>query len=284
MAGLANRADLHIHTTASDGVRSPATVVAMARQAGLAAIAIADHDTIDGIPEAQAAAAASGPELRVVPALEINTDYGRYEAHVLGYFIDLEDQAFRAFLDQQRAARAERGRLMVQRLAELRMPVSWSRVQEIAGRGTITRPHIGMALVEAGHIGSLKEALEGPIARGGAAYVPRSKLTPHEAVEAVHQAGGAAVLAHPISVGWDGLIDELVAAGLDGLEVYHPQHTPQDQRRYQAFARSRGLVVTGGSDYHGTASGGMAAIGEVWVEATAVAELLARLPSPSKAL
>jgi predicted metal-dependent phosphoesterase TrpH len=284
------RADLHVHTSASDGVNAPAEVVAMAVRAGLAAIGIADHDTTDGIDEAEQAAAAiaagGGPSLEVLPAVEINTDEGPFEAHVLGYFIDRCHGGLRGLLSRQREMRLGRARRMVARLAEIGMPVEWERVATIAGRATLTRPHIAAALVERGHVRDVGEAMRGVLARGGAAYVARDKLTPQEAVLAIRAAGGVAVLAHPGTVGRDSLIDELVEVGLAGLEVRHPLHTPEQERRYQTMARRRHLVQTGGTDYHGFAEGRTAAgyghgsfaarPGELWVGIEVVEELRRR--------
>lgn len=274
------RADLHVHTRASDGLLTPAEVVGQAFAAGLAAVAIADHDTIDGIAEAQEAASLI-PSLRVVPAVEINTDHGASEVHVLGYFPDLSDAEFRAFLARQRASRAERASLMVHRLRNLGLKIELERVEALAAGGVIGRPHVAAALVEQGYAASFQDAMERLLQRGRPGYVPRHKLRPHQAVEAIIGASGVPVLAHPGAPPCgDALIAELVPSGLQGLEVLHPLHTPAQRRRFRAVARERGLVATGGTDFHGLGPGdpGGVRIGEISVPVETVQELLARIP------
>lgn len=272
-AGLA---DLHVHTTASDGTLSPAGVVQLAVQAGLAAIAIADHDSVDAVDEAVAAALEH--ELWVIPAVEINTECGAGEAHILGYFIQPADRWFRDFLARQRAAREGRAQRMVERLAELGYQVEWGRVLELAAGAVVTRPHVARALVEKGYIADVTAALTGLLATSGPAYVPRGKLSPHDAVVAVRRAGGVAVLAHPGTGGHDELIDELIESGLAGIEAYHPQHSRAQQDWYARRGDSRGLVVTGGSDFHGSDGPGSSAIGDCAVPVSIIGQLLARLP------
>jgi len=272
------RADLHVHTTASDGALSPAAVVRDAAGAGLAAVAIADHDTLDGIPEATQAARRF-PSLRVVPAVEINTDHGRTEVHILGYFPDLDDGPFREFLRQQVASRGNRASLMVERLRGLGFDITMERVAALATGGVIGRPHVAAALAEKGYVASFHEAMERLLARGRPGYVPRHKLSPGQAVRAVVRASGVPVLAHPGAPPCDELIDDLVTDGLQGVEAYHPLHTPAQQKRFARAARERGLVVTGGSDFHGHGAGitGGPRIGEVTVPVETVQELLSRV-------
>lgn len=272
------RADLHVHTRASDGALSPAEVVAAAARAGLAAIAIADHDTLAGIEEASRAAAGLAFP-KVVPAVEINTDYGEIEAHVICYFPDLEDGLFRDFLAEQVRSRAERARVMIDRLSLLGIRVQWQRVLELAAGGSIGRPHIAAAMVERGYARDFRAAMEDWLIRGRPGYVPRRKLTPHEAVVEVLRAGGVPVLAHPGLAGGDDLIDALVPLGLAGIEAYHPSHSAQQQACYAALGRARGLVITGGSDFHGPGMAEGAAIGDVTVPVSAVEELVSRLPA-----
>ncbi len=270
-----SRADLHIHTHASDGRYSPAEVVRMAAELGLGAIAIADHDTVDGIEEALTEADAVGG-IRIVPAVEINTDHGESEVHILGYFVDFRDEGFRSFLAGQRDSRSTRAAAIVKRLRDLGMPIDFERVKDIA-RGAIGRPHIALALTEKGFASSVDDAMDRLLSRGRPAYVPRNKLTPVAAVRAVVEAAGVPVFAHPGTAGCDGLIEDLVKAGLGGLEAYHPQHDAAAQRRYAAMARARGLVATGGSDFHGPQWAGNVGIGGVWVPVHTVSLLLERL-------
>ncbi len=215
-------------------------------------LALTDHDTTDGLDEALAA----GRRYRVdvIPGVEINTDTGMHEVHVLGYFIDAADDAFQAFLGQRRAGRVERAARMVEKLRALGVRVEWERVQAIASGAAIGRPHVARALVEAGRVASVQEAFERYLSRSGPAYVPRTRLSPEEAVAAIARVGGVPVLAHP---GWGASgpvlerVPQLVEHGLRGIEVYHPDHTPDGVSAYLDVARRYGLVATGGTDYHG---------------------------------
>jgi len=240
--------DLHIHTQASDGALSPAQVVERAIDRGLAAIAITDHDIVDGcLP----AALAAGERLEVIPGIEINTEWGSQEVHILGYYIDLNDQRFLDVLEELRQARLGRITKIVRKLAEIGVKLEMSRVLELAGDGTIGRPHVALAMIEAGYIETIREAFTDYIGYGAPAYVPRYKLSPAEAVQIIRQAGGIPVLAHPGLIGDDDLIPALVASGLQGLEVYYPEHSQEQVTHYRQLAEGYGLIVTGGSDYHG---------------------------------
>ena len=243
------RADLHIHTTASDGTLTPEQVVREAARIGLGAVGIADHDTVGGIETGLAAARETG--IIFVPAVEINTDYGKDEVHVLGYFVDHQSPSLNAHLQRQRNARLERGKRMVERLNELGVNISFERVQEIAGGGAIGRPHIARAIVEAGYASLLNEAFGKFLIRGAPAYVARHKLTPFQAIEMVLEAGGVAVLAHPGIHKHDELIAKLIEAGMRGIEAYHTEHSSVQAAHYVEVARRYNLIVTGGSDSHG---------------------------------
>jgi len=241
--------DLHIHTTVSDGTLTPSQAAARAAELGLSVIALADHDVTDGIEPA--AAAAEPLNLEVVPAIEINTDYAETEIHLLGYFIDPQYPALQALLQQIRDGRCERTRNILRRLEELGVPLLEERVLQISGAGSVCRPHIAAAMVEAGHVGSIIEAFDRYLGRGKPAYIPRISITPQQAIEAIHAAGGISVIAHPLKIRDQGLVERMIAAGAMGIEAFHCDHTPAEQRRYIAMASSRGLVVTGGSDSHG---------------------------------
>lgn len=270
-------ADLHLHTTASDGTLSPAETVEAAIRAGLTGIAITDHDTVAGV--AEAVRSAQG-RLRVVPGVEINTDAqvdGRWrEVHVLGYLLDPASPALDAELQTLRVARYERAQRIVERLAQLHLPVSFASVQRFAGGGPLGRPHIAQAMMEAGLVASVPEAFRLYLGLGRPAYVERYKLSPEEAVRLIHGAGGVAVLAHPGLIGDDSIIPPLIAAGLDGLEARYPEHGRREAKRYAAMARRYDLVVTGGSDAHGPGFPGRAAIGEVRVPDKVIDQLAAR--------
>lgn len=242
-------ADLHTHSTASDGVLAPAELVRRAHAAGLAAVALTDHDTVEGLTEAAAEARRLG--LRLVPGVELSTDAIGREVHILGYYCRFEAEPFAVLLEEMRAARRERLERMVTRLNAAGVPVALDRVRALAGAGSAGRPHVARALVEAGHAADVNDAFARFLGRGCPGYVPRRKLHPADAVRAVVAAGGVAVLAHPGLVGDDGVIADLVAVGLGGIEVDYPAHTPEQAARYRRLAEDLGLIPTGGSDYHG---------------------------------
>ena len=270
------RADLHVHTTASDGTLTPEQVVREAAKTGLGAVGIADHDTVAGIEPGLAAASDAG--IILVPGVEINTDYGKDEIHVLGYFVDHRSPALNAHLERQRSARFERGKRIVERLTEMGVNVSFDRVQEIAGGGAIGRPHIARALVEAGYAGSMYGAFGKFLVRGAPAYVARHKLTPFQAVEMVREAGGVAVIAHPGINKHDELIPNLVEGGVQGIEAYHTEHSSVQAEHYVQVARRCDLIVTGGSDSHGPDNLKTIAIGSVTVDVEVVSRLRELVP------
>lgn len=243
--------DLHLHTTYSDGTLTPRELVSLCARRGLRVIAVTDHDITDGIPEALAAAEAHA-DLRIIPGIELSTDVPGNEVHILGYFVDYHNGAFQAKLAAFRNSRVERARRMTLRLGELGMPIAWERVQEIAGEGSVARPHIAQALVEGGYVASIAEAFDRYIGRNGPAYMERDKTTPAEAVALVAEAGGLAVLAHPRELeGLDDKLAQLKEAGLVGLEVYYQDYDQATIDRLLAAGRRHGLLPLGGSDYHG---------------------------------
>ena len=209
---MPSRADLHTHSTYSDGVLTPKQLVDYAYSRGVRILALTDHDITDGIPEALEAARAY-PDMLLIPGIEMSTDVPGNEVHVLGYFIDWQDAEFQRVLARLRDSRVDRARRMVERLAELGVPVSWERVRELAGEGAVGRPHIAQALVEAGHVSSVNEAFELYLGRNRPAYVEREKMTPAEVVQLLRKVGGLAVLAHPreLEGQLDGLLPELKA-------------------------------------------------------------------------
>lgn len=244
-------ADLHVHTTASDGRYSPTEIIRKAAEIGLSVIAISDHDTVDGIPEA-IAAAREFPLLRVIPALEISTDVSNGEVHVLGYFIDYNNQDFGDDLARMRNSRVERAYKMTEKLKTLGCKIEWERVREIAGSATLGRPHIAQALLEKGYIKSFKEAFDKYIGHNGPAYVEREKLTPAEAVQLILKTKGLPVLAHPFTVpDFETTVKELKNAGMVGIEVYYANYSPEQTNSLLKLADVYNLIPTGGSDYHG---------------------------------
>lgn len=267
--------DLHIHSTASDGRLSPAELVHKSVECGLNVIAIADHDTVDGITPALEAAKAF-PGLRVIPAVEINTDVPHGEAHVLGYFIDYTGQKLNAVLAGLRSSRRQRAQGMIVKLGNLGVNIDWERVQEIASGSSIGRPHIALAMLERGYISSFKEAFTKYISRDGPAYVEREKIGPVEAVTLVLQADGFPVLAHPLTINDpEGMVAELKAAGLVGIEAYYNGYGAEETSRLVNLAEQHGLIATGGTDYHGLDESNETMIGGVDVPAEAAEQLIA---------
>lgn len=223
-----------------------------ARERDVTTLALTDHDTTDGLAEAIATGQTCGVD--VIPGVEINTDVGEHEVHILGYFVDRTRETLQAFFRRMREGRLRRAEEMVRQVRALGAMIEWPRVVEIAAGAPVGRPHVARALVEAGYVGSTQEAFERFIGRQGPAYVPRLKLAPEEAVEVIAGHDGVPVLAHP---GWtaSGPIVErlpaLVDRGLAGIEVYYPDHTPEMVTAFRQLADRYGLVVTGGTDYHG---------------------------------
>lgn len=269
------KVDLHIHSTASDGRLSPAEIVHKAAELGLSVIAIADHDTVDGIAPALAAAKAF-PQLMAIPAVEINTDVPNGEAHVLGYFIDYTNQELRNTLETLRQSRQKRAERMIAKLKDLGIDIEWQRVQEIAGDSSVGRPHLAKAMLEKGYVSSIKEAFTKYIGRDGPAYVEREKITPVEAVALILRANGLPVLGHPLTISDpEAMIVELKAAGLVGIEAYYDNYTAAEIGRLVSLADKYNLITTGGSDYHGLDDSMETMIGGVDVPIAAAEQLIA---------
>ena len=270
-----SQVDLHIHSSASDGRLSPEEVVRESARLGLKFIALTDHDTVAGIAPALSAARAF-PELTVIPGVELSTDEPQGEVHVLGYFIDYTDGELVARLDRMRGSRRERAQAMIDRLGDLGVSIEWARVQEIAGAGSIGRPHLAQAMLEKGYIGSLKEAFTDYLGRGGPAYVERRKLTPTAAVELVVQVNGLPVLAHPLTAhDPEAVVIRLKAAGLVGIEACYKGYSADEVGRLLSLADKYDLVVTGGSDYHGLDNETEVIIGGADVPLSAAEQLIA---------
>lgn len=267
--------DLHIHSTISDGRFSPGEVVRKAAERGLTFMALADHDSVDGIAAALAAAK-SFPDLKVIPAVEISTDVPSGEVHILGYFIDYTSHKLREALVRFRNSREMRAQRMVVKLSALGIHIEWPRVQQIAGDGSVGRPHIAQAMLEKGYIASIKEAFEKYIARDGPAYAEREKMTPVEAVELIVQANGLPVMAHPFTVPEpEALVAEMRTAGLVGIEVYYNGYTADVINRLVGLAKKFHLITTGGSDYHGLDDSNETMMGAVTVPGESVERLIA---------
>jgi predicted metal-dependent phosphoesterase TrpH len=241
--------DLHTHTTASDGRLAPAALVALAGQVDVTTLAITDLDTTDGLAEARAAAGAAGVE--IITGIEFGCDMPHGEVHMLGYLFDATHPALRARLAWLREGRVERGRAMVAKLNALGLPIRWERVQAIAGAGSVGRPHVAQALIEAGVVADTNEAFSRYLAWGGPAYVPRRRLTPPDVIALIREAGGVVSLAHPAHIpDLEAQLAPLAAAGLAGLETYYGEYDAPTVTWLAGLAARFNLVPTGGSDYH----------------------------------
>ncbi|MFH5183029.1 PHP domain-containing protein [Paenibacillus sp. TAB 01] len=251
-------ADLHTHTLASDGTQAPAENVRLAAAAGLGAVAITDHDTVAGIEEALEAADRYG--ITVVPGVEISTVAGGTDIHVLGYYIDYTSRQLLDRLAELRSVRDKRNDMMLERLNGLGLEVTMAGVLASLQASkkadeSIGRPHIADALVRKGYVASMAEAFDRYLGKDGAAYVNPPRIGPQTALQWIVEAGGVPVLAHPGLYGQDELIGELAGLGLAGLEVYHSDHSPEQEAHYLALAERHRLIVTAGSDFHGERNG-----------------------------
>jgi predicted metal-dependent phosphoesterase TrpH len=269
------KADLHLHTTASDGRLEPKDLVSLAVKVGLDVIAITDHDTIGGIEPALAAAEAF-PSLMVIPGVEINTDVPHGEVHILGYFIDFTDQKLEVALQRLRDSREGRAQRMIDKLSKLGMDIELQRVFELAQGGSVGRPHVAQALLEKDYVASEKEAFDKYIGRDGPAYVERYKLLPAEAVRLVVDARGLPVLAHPADIAdLKELVPKLKAVGLIGIEVYYRDYSSDIIAGLLKIAKQYDLITTGGTDYHAFGDDLEVIIGGALAPAQSVERLLA---------
>lgn len=274
--------DLHLHTTFSDGTLTPTQIVDLCASRGLKVIAISDHDSTDGIPEALSAAEAY-PDLTIIPAIELSTDIPGSEIHVLGYFINITDKHLQSTLKEFREGRQDRGRKIVEKLNNMGITISWSRVQDIAAGGAIGRPHIAQALVESGHIEFPKDAFDLYIGRNGTAYVERPKLTPENAVNLISGNGALPVMAHPTysqaksdREGVTSLmktVRNLREHGLVGIEVFYGDYTTEQVAYLEKIARDLEIIPCGGSDYHASGNPGEPEPGDVGPPMTTVDKL-----------
>jgi predicted metal-dependent phosphoesterase TrpH len=242
--------DLHIHSTASDGTLAPEEIAEEAARLRLKAIAIADHDELSGVGPAQRRASELG--VGFVPAVEINTDYYETEVHILGYWIDPADAGLQEDLARIRDARVQRAQLIVERLQGMGVKLELQDVLEAAGEGSVGRPHIAAALVQAGVCTTLRQAFRKYIGKRCPAYVPRVKPSVQEAIAIIQRRGGCPVLAHPgLVAGRPRIVYEAAELGVEGVEAYHPKHPPGRVAAIVEQAAELGLLVTGGSDSHG---------------------------------
>jgi predicted metal-dependent phosphoesterase TrpH len=269
--------DLHSHTTASDGTLPPRELVRLAARHGVGVLAVTDHDSTSGLVEAMDEGRAVG--LEIVPGLEINCDVPGAEIHVLGYGVDWQAPWFQTFLDEQRKERRQRVSRIVERLAELGLPLDPAEVFALVKEGSAGRPHVAQAMVDRGYVKTVREAFDRYLSATGPANVPRKRLTPVDAVRVVRRARGVPVLAHPGLAKRDEQIPELVDAGLLGIETYYPEHSPAQTTVYREMCARLGLVATGGSDFHGPRIGVSRHPGAQVVPEDAWRELRSRIAS-----
>ena len=267
------RADLHLHSTASDGSLSPSAVAWAAGAGRLDVIAICDHDTVAALAEAQASLPAG---LRLITGVEISSAIGGRELHLLGYGIDAQNAALLAYTAEAAAARAERMRTMITRLQDRRVNVSYQDVLAAAEvpPQCLGRPHLARALVNRGQVRTIGEAFDRYIGNDSPSYVAADLIAPERAIELVHAAGGLAVWAHPRLEVFDREVRQLRERGLDGVECYRPRSTPTDTHYYETAAHDLGMLRTGGSDWHGSWHG---PLGDFAVGETEIAAFLARV-------
>ncbi len=252
---MAQLIDLHVHSTASDGSYAPTEVVRQAKEGGLIAIALTDHDTVDGLPEAVVVGDQMG--LEVIPGVEISAQCPGGTMHILGLFVNYTNGHLDERLAVLKQARVDRNPRIIAKLNALGIPITLARVEAISGGGQVGRPHIARALMEAGYVTSIQQAFDIYLRMGGKAYVSKFRFPPDQALAMIREVQGIPVLAHPFTLGLGSafalknLVMDLKNLGLAGLEVYYSEHTPEQEALYLKLARELGLLVTGGSDYHG---------------------------------
>ena len=247
--------DLHCHSTASDGSFSPGELVRIARDNGLEAVAITDHDTVEGVPEALKAGDETGVE--VVPGVEISAEMSSGTMHILGYYMDHNAPGILGPLSTLQNSREARNHEIIKKLRSMRMEITYDEVLSLAQDGQVGRPHFARLLLQKGFVSTVQEAFDNYLKKGRPAYVDKFRFSPAEAINIIKDAGGIPVLAHPGSLrksptDLDKLVSELKTAGLKGLEVIYSDHTNEQTRHYQKLCSKFGLLATGGTDYHGS--------------------------------
>ena len=276
MSAPESRADLHLHTTASDGRLAPAELVRLLVERGVTVAAITDHDSTEGIEEAELEAARH-PDLRLITGIELSADSPLDEAgdvHLLGYFFDRSNPPLQQRLRAFREEREQRGEQMAARLAEIGKPVEWERVLAIANGASVGRPHVAQAMVERGYVASVRDAFDGYLNDDGAAFVARPHVSLEDAARMIRQAGGAAVLAHPVyAKGYERLLPVLAELGIVGFEVHYANFDEETRQRLLSLADHLGLLPCGGSDYHAFGAPGEQLPGSAGPPFSVVAEL-----------
>lgn len=246
--------DLHTHSTFSDGTYTPEELVGICAEAGLTAVALTDHDTVAGIPRFMAACAEAG--IKGIEGVEISADVGKGGMHMLGYCIDPASESLEALLVRIREGRSIRNLEILENLNRAGLELTYEEVQSFAGENLVGRPHFAQAMQARGYVKSKNEAFGRYLARGQKGYADRFRLSPEDSISAIKGAGGLAVLAHPFTLDLAGtmqesFIAELASYGLDGIEVYYSEHNPTQVDVYRDLAQKHGLLLTGGSDFHG---------------------------------
>jgi len=247
--------DLHAHTTHSDGSATPEELIALACEKRASAVAITDHDTVSAIGEARAAANRLGIEF--VPGIEISAEYSPGTMHILGFFIDEQSGTLGVKLEDLRQARERRNPQIAERLQSLGFDVSYNEVVRLAGNQVVGRPHFGRLMIQKGYVSTMQEAFDRFLKKDAVAYVEKARLSPRDSIALIHAAGGVAVLAHPYQLKLsyedaEELVAELAELGLDGIEAVYSRHSASERTAYSEMAARHGLLVTGGSDYHGS--------------------------------
>ncbi len=265
-------ADLHTHTTASDGLLTPSALVALASKIGLGAIGITDHDSTDGIKEA--CIASKRWDIEVIPGIELNTQFHRKEIHILGYYINTELAWFQEILLTIRQSRQFRAKKIVENLRRLyNMDISFNEAEKESGKKVVSRPHIARVLVQKGIVQNTAEAFEKYLGNHCPAYESKYRLTPEEGIKLIKKAGGVPVLAHPGLLIDDSLIEMAINQGVEGIEAYHSKHTDKQCKCYASLARYNELIITGGSDYHGEQGEGAPKLGDIKIPYELVQDL-----------
>ncbi len=254
--------DLHTHTTASDGTLSPSKLIEQAKAQGLEAVAVTDHDTVEGIAEAVDAGREHG--LEVVPGIEISAEYAKGTLHILGYYINSSDERFRHAITVLQKARLERNPKMIHNLQKLGFNITMEDVARQAETGQVGRPHFAQVLVQKGYVRSAQQAFDKYLKKGAAAYEEKFRFTPAEAISHIAACGGIAVLAHPCTLNYgtgvklESMVSEMMQYGLQGIEVYYTDHSRSQTALYERIADKFSLLITGGSDFHGYTLNGVA--------------------------
>lgn len=248
------KVDLHVHSTYSDGTKTPKELIEIAEKEGLSAIALTDHDTLDGIPAALAASDKSPVEL--IPGVELSTNFDRTEVHIVGLFLDYTNNEINNYLAKQRQSRIDRNIQMCQKFCDIGINITYDKMCELYPDAVITRSHFADYLVKNKYTGDRNEAFDRYLSPGKPCYVSRHKVDPKDAVNIIHAAHGVAVLAHPVlyhlgKEQMNALLDNVCSAGIDGIEAIYSTYKPADERYIRALAKEHNLLISGGSDYHG---------------------------------